>query len=304
MTREELNEEIQQEIEEEEKKEKKKTVIKYVIKFLVFIIFFLVAFYSYTTYISTVKISVREYRVINEKIPSSFNGTKIIQFSDLHFGSTMFEDNLKTIQALINDRKPDIIVFTGDLISKNYSVTSEEKEILIKHLQNLSSSLGKYAILGDEDSDEIATIFNQSNFTVLKNDYELVYSNNSDPILIIGLSSTEKQIDIHKAFEYYHVQNHIQNIYTITILHEPDTVDDVLKEYSVDLFLAGHSHNGYVRIPFSKIPLIKRKGALKYDQDYYKVNKSLLYVSSGLGTENGFRLFCRPSINFFRLSNQ
>ena len=44
---------------------------------------------------------------------------------------------------------------------------------------------------------------------------------------------------------------------------------------------------------------------MKYDQEYYKINDSQLYISSGMGTNGpGFRLFCRPSINFFRLSNK
>ena len=42
----------------------------------------------------------------------------------------------------------------------------------------------------------------------------------------------------------------------------------------------------------------------KYNQDFYELEKSKLFISSGLGVDNGFRLFCRPSINFFRLSNQ
>ena len=45
-------------------------------------------------------------------------------------------------------------------------------------------------------------------------------------------------------------------------------------------------------------------GAKKYDQDYYEIDNSKLYISSGLGTQNGIRLFCRPSINFYRLSNK
>jgi len=305
MTREELNEEIHQEVEEEQKKETKKKIIKLLIKSILVILIISFLFYSYTTYVSTVKIKVREYRIINEKIPSTFNGLKIIQLSDLHFGSTMFKENMKDIKKLVNERKPDIIVFTGDLISKNYNLTSEEQELLMKDLEELSAALGKYAILGDEDKEEeVITIFNQSNFTILKNESDFIYKENNNPILLIGLSSTEKGQNIDSAFNYFNQETHNSNIYTITILHEPDTVDSILSKYSTDLFLAGHSHNGNIRIPFINKALRKVKGATKYDQDYYKINHSELYISSGLGTETGLRLFCRPSINFFRLSNQ
>ena len=305
MTREELNEEIQNELEKDEKKEKRKKRIKLAIKLILFLLIFSTIFYAYTTYISTIKTSVREYRIINQKLPNSFNGTKIVQLSDLHFGSTITNKELKKITKLVTERKPDIIVFTGDLIDQNYKMSQKEQEKLISQLKDLNATLGKYAILGDEDNEEIiTTIFNQSEFTILKNDYDIVYKDEKTPILVIGISSTKKNQDIEKAYHYFQEETHNSNIYTITLLHEPDTVEDILSTHPTDLFLAGHSHNGNIRFPFLKYSIFKAEGAKKYDQDFYQLQNSQLYISSGLGTKTGIRLFCRPSINFFRLSNK
>ena len=301
MTREELNKQIQKEINEENKVKKNKGLIKFTIKSTLLIIIFFTIFYSYTTYISTIKIGVREYRIINRKIPNSLSGLKIIQLSDLHFGSTMFNENVKEIKKMTNIRKPDIVVFTGDLIKKDYKLSSKEQEKLIKYLKSINASLGKYAILGDQDNELVATIFNQSDFTILRNEYELIYKHNNDAILLIGL--TTKNQDIDKAYSYFKEENHNSNIYTITLVHKPDTADEILI-HPTDLILAGPSHNGNIRIPFINYPLYKYEGAKKYNQDYYKINNTKLYISSGLGTTNGFRLFCRPSINFYRLSTK
>ncbi|MBQ6135096.1 MAG: metallophosphoesterase [Bacilli bacterium] len=302
MTREELNEEVQKEIEEDEKKKKWKNRIKFLVKLLVFLTIFFLCFYTYTTYISTVKIKVREYRITSNKIPSSFNSLKMIQFSDLHFGTTMFLEDLQKVKKLSNERKPDLVVFTGDLIHKKYTLTSEEQEKMIQELKDMTATLGKYAILGDEDNEELATIFNQSDFILLNNDYDILYQKDNNPILLIGLSAG-KNMDMEKAYRYFHEENHLENIYTITLVHEPDEVDNILNNYQTDLFLAGHSHNGNIRIPFLKKALHKTSGAKKYDQDYYEIGQSELFISSGLGTKKGIRLFCRPSINFYRLSN-
>ena len=139
---------------------------------------------------------------------------------------------------------------------------------------------------------------------MLRNEYDLIYSKSNTPILLIGLSSIEKNQDIEKAYQYFKEPTHNSDIYTITILHEPDVVDNIINTYPTDLFLAGHSHNGNIRIPIIKYSPFKAKNAKKYTQDYYKINNSKLYISSGLGTEKGIRLFCRPSINFFRLSTK
>ena len=301
MTREELNKQIHDEINEENKIKKNKSLIKFIIKSTIFIILFFTLFYSYTTYISTLKINVREYRITNKKIPNSLSGLKVIHISDLHYGSTMFNENVKEIKKMINKRKPDIVVFTGDLINKDYKLNSKEQEELITYLKNIDASLGKYAILGDQDNEKAITIFNQSNFIVLRNEYELIYKNNNDAILLIGL--TTKNQDIEKAYSYFKEENHNSDIYTITLTHKPDTADKIINQ-PTDLILAGHSHNGNIRIPFINYPLYKYDGAKKYNQEYYKINNTKLYISSGLGTTNGFRLFCRPSINFYRISTK
>ena len=131
MTREQLNEEKQQEIFKEQNKENIKKIVKKVMKILLIILVIGTIFFSYTTYVSSVKIKVREYRITEKKIPTSFNGLKIIQLTDLHYGTTMFNENVKDIVKMTNDRNPDLIVFTGDLIDKNYKLTNKEQEEII-----------------------------------------------------------------------------------------------------------------------------------------------------------------------------
>ena len=302
MTREELNKDIRAKVSHESNKENTKKIVKIIIKLLLFFGIIGTLFFLYTTYVSTAKVMVREYRIINQKIPTSFNGLKIVQLSDLHYGSTMLDEELKKVINLVNERKPDLVVFTGDLIDKNYKLTPKEQEKIISNFKNIKATTGKYAILGDEDTEKIATIFNQSNFVILRDEYDLIYNSKDNPILLIGVNSTSKNPDIDKAFNYYKEPTHLSNIYTISLIHEPDLAEDI--NYQSDLILAGHSHNGNIRIPFAKKALFKVAGAKKYDQDYYHINNSELYVSSGLGTKSGIRLFCRPSINFYRLTNK
>ena len=304
MTREEINEEIHKEVEEEQSKEKRKKIIKILIKLILLTLVITTSFFWYTTYISTVKVNVREYRINDKKIPKSFNGAKIIQISDLHFGSTFSNKELDNVINLINERKPDLVFFTGDLIAKEYNLTNKQQEKLINQLKKINSSLGKYAIIGDEDLENVNTIYNQSDFTVLKNESEFIYKDKNEPILLVGISSSKKEQNIDQAYKYFTEETHNSNIYTISLLHEADIVDKILESYKTDLFLAGHSHNGTIRIPIINYPLIQKEGSKKYHQEYYQVKDSKLYISSGLGSENGIRLFCRPSINFFRLSNK
>ena len=304
-TRTERNEEKQKEIIREENRELRKKIVLTSLKIIFIVIIISISFFLYTTYISSKLITVKEERIIDEKIPESFDGLKIIQLSDIHYGSTIFMDDIKELVKMINRRNPDLVVFTGDLINKNYKLKSKEQETLINELKKIKSTIGKYAIFGEEDKEQFTTIMNQSEFTILNNSYELIYNNSNTPILLIGLnSSISGNININQAYQYFEEPTHNSNIYTITLLHEPDSVDDIIASYQTDLFLAGHSHNGQVAIPYLG-GILKKEGANKYINEFYQLEQSKLYISSGIGTtDNGFRLFCRPSINFFRLSRK
>lgn len=300
MTREELNKDISDEIEEEELREKRKNIVKKVLKIILIIFTICILFIVYTKIISTSGLRVKEKRLEIVNIPESFNGVKIIQFSDLQYGSTIFEDEIKSLVKKINDRNPDIVVFTGDLIDKDYKIKHDELEKLIKSLNKINANIGKYAVNGDEDKDNFNTILTQSGFTVLDNSHELVYNGENNPILITGINSNNKDID--KTFSYFKEEKSDKNIYNILIMHEPDTIDKVLKNYKVDLALSGGNLNGEVYIP--KLGgLLTRKDAKKYTKSYYEINNTKLYVSSGVGTDElGIRLGTFPSINFLRLA--
>jgi predicted MPP superfamily phosphohydrolase len=58
------------------------------------------------------------------KLPDSFNGLKVVHLSDLH--SKLFGKDQSIIASKIRKIKPDLIVFTGDLIDDRHY---EEKKL-------------------------------------------------------------------------------------------------------------------------------------------------------------------------------
>lgn len=302
MTREELNQEKQQEIINEQRRNNRKKITLFIFYLSIGLICVFLLFYLYTTYISTSRLVVKENRIVDKNLPDSFNGLKVVHFSDLHYGTTVFSDEVKRLVASINERKPDIVIFSGDLIDLSYKLNTSEQENLITQLKKIDSSLGKYAVPGEEDSDLFYTIMKQSDFNVIENSYDFIYDNNNEPIMLIGLGNNSNDAINVKLFEQIDKLN--KHIYKISVMHEPDVFDNLPKELSVNLALAGHTHNGMIRLPFIG-SVYHPEGANKYIDEYYKIDSSHLYISSGIGTNGpGFRLFCRPSFNFFRIANR
>lgn len=294
--RSELNKEKQLEIIKDEEKEHQIKIIKRIVLIIIIILVASFSFFLYVTKVGTVKMLVKEDRVESSKITTSFHGYKIVTFSDLHDSSI---EMVKETVNLINRSKPDLLLFTGDLLNGE-SIDSKKREELIKELKKLSSSSLKYAVLGENDTEQASLILKDVGFTILDNSYDLIYQKD-DAILLMGLNSDKENLDTLLA--YYSSEGKNDNIYSILMTHKPDSLDDVLARYNnIDLAFAGHSHLGEVRLPLLG-SLLTKEGAKKYKDDYYEINNTKFYITSGVGVNvYDFRFCDRPAINLIRLN--
>lgn len=259
----------------------------------------------YSRYVATSGLITKEY-VITTDITDSYDGFKIVHFSDLHYGRIITEQELKIISEEINLINPDIVAFTGDLIDDSIDIDNFNDEKLISFLSSIKAKYGKYAVRGNHDyviyADKIKNLFADAGFTYLENSYDILYNESNDKIFIGGLdTSFYDKDDLDKTLAYQD-----ENIsYKIMLTHEPDISDEIVsKDNTINLILAGHSHNGQVRLPFIGALTTPEK-AKKYYDNYYKIQNTNLYVSSGIGVSKvDFRLFNRPSINFYRINKK
>lgn len=277
---------------EKETKENKSHIFIYILLIIGLIII-------YSRYIATTGIQIKEYSVINNKIPESFKGFKVVHFSDLKYGSTTDQKYLKKLVNKINELNPDIIIFTADLVSSNYKLTDNDKKSIIENLNKLDPKIDIYSIRGDNDINETYnSIITQTKIIEINNLNKLIYYKGDTPIMLIGLDdSINGNQSLDMAFNYEE-----NNYYKILITHEPDTYEKI-KDKNIDLFLAGHSLNGQVRLPFIG-SIYTPTGAKKYYDAKYKIDNTEIYISNGLGTSKiPYRLNNRPSINLYRFYN-
>ncbi len=273
--------------------------------FLLRIFIILLIIIVYARYVGTSGLITKEY-TLSEDIPSGFDGMKIVHFSDVHFNRAITIDKVNEIVDEINLIDPDIVVFTGDLIDKDVELDSDDFKVLTDSLSRITAKYGKYAVTGnhdDENIEEITDILNNSGFNYLDNSYDLIYDSSDEIIFIGGIGNvTNGKDDIDKALEY--LKDKEDKIYTIVLVHEPDISTKIVKDYEPNIILAGHSHGGQIRLPFVGA-IYTPEYAKKYYDEYYKIGNTSLYVSSGIGVSTvNYRLWNRPSINFYRINKE
>lgn len=267
-------------------------------KIIFLVILIIATLFILLRYIGNMGIKVKEYKIINNNI-GNFYGLKIVHVTDLHYGMTK-EKKLKKLVKEINLTKPDIVLFTGDLVDKNTEYNKEIDNILIENLKNINAYYGKYYINGDEDLlyKTFDTIMSNSNFISLDDTYEVIYNEKNETIFLSGISPDKSLTNEIKENINLNTYN-----YKILLTHYPDSVTSVLK-YNFDLIASGHSLNGQVRLPFIG-SVYTKENSRKYYNSYYKIDNTNFYISSGIGNSTiNIRLNNPPSFNLYRIVNR
>ena len=280
-TRQEKNKKIQEEI----TKEKHQKRMKKIVKVISIILIISLTILSYGMFIGSRYTFVNEHKITDKKIPNSFHGLKIVQISDLLYPSLKSND-LDKLTKKINELKPDILVFTGNIKRNNYELTKKDITTLNKFFNSLNSNIKKYAIYGNNDNDNLKLIFENTNFLILDNQEDIIYNGENESIKIIGFNA--KKIDFSNITE--------SNDYTICLLSNPDKITKV--NNTCQVVFSGETLGGEIKLPFTK-----GLDNHTYYKNYYLINQTKLYINNGLGNNYNLRLFNHPSINFYRLTN-
>ncbi|MDW7668155.1 MAG: metallophosphoesterase [Bacillota bacterium] len=264
-----------------------------IIGILIFIILFLI--------FSNNSIVITEHNYKNNKIPSYFDGFKILQVSDLH--NKKFGENQQKIIEKIEGISPDIILITGDLIDRRkYDLNLAESFInQIVKIAPVYYSSGNHEAWSGKYSD-IKMMLIKNEVTVLDNQVEKYYIDN-ESIHIIGLKDpaflASNYLDGINTIviEEFLTKYENKEEFEIVLSHRPELLD-LYENHDIDVVFSGHAHGGQIRLPYIGGILAPDQGFFpKYDEGRYDLGSTTMYVSRGLGNSIfPFRIFNRPEL--------
>lgn len=279
-------------------------------KILITILMVLVAFslviYN-SLYINPHDIKIRTEKLISSKISKDFDGTKIVFFSDLHYGHFTKSKDLDKCVDLINKLTPDIVVFGGDFFDYNSlnDLTEQETQYVLKKMKEINATQGKYAIRGnhdlnsEENTQRVEDLLTKAGFVILVNSNAQIYNGSESYINIVGIDSL-LQGGPNTEIGY---QNIDSSKYTITFSHCPDIFTYIPYD-KTDYVIAGHSHGGQIFLPLINI-FYRSTGCTKYFHGKYKENNTILDISNGVGlTKYSIRFLADAEIVVYKLQSK
>ncbi|MDE6668500.1 MAG: metallophosphoesterase, partial [Muribaculaceae bacterium] len=202
------------------------------------------------------KVTVEEVTVTSSKIPAAFDGYRIVQLSDFHIGTYMASpETVERIVSEVNNLRPDLIVFTGDLVNSS----SEEISPFLSVLSQFKARDGVYSVLGNHDyclyrsykapdspDKELAKVISleqQIGWKLLRNEsIQLTAPGSNDSIALIGVDNAGSRMFPDKSDLPKAVKDLPASEFKILLSHDPSHWRrEVLPATDIDLTLSGHT---------------------------------------------------------------
>ena len=210
----------------------------------------------YGSFVGFDQITVREVTYESAELPESFDGYRIVQFSDAHVGTYIGgrEHLLRAVVDTINAQSPDMVVFAGDLQNRE----PQEIRPFVDVLGSIKAKDGVFSVIGNHDySDyieatpdikaenekETRELERKMGWRLLVNEHEVV-RRGADSIVIAGLDNDgdgkkfPQRGDVRKALEGVS-----DRAFVVMAEHDPTCWRrKILPESRAQLTLSGHTH--------------------------------------------------------------
>lgn len=254
-------------------------------------------------YADSRRLVVKRLDVRMPRLPEEFDGTRVVQISDLHVGPHTPARFLDRVADAVRHEAPDMIAITGDQVDD----FEQDVDRFAAVFGRLPSSLGTYAVPGNHDVYAgwagVNRGMSEAGIAVLVNDAVAVERNGAR-LWIAGTGDPagagfprpdpEAAPDIARTLADVPVDEPV-----VALAHNPALWPE-LAARGVDLTLSGHTHYGQFAIPGRGWSMAS--AFLDLAMGWHRRGRSLLYINPGTNYWGiPFRLGTPPEVTVLTL---
>lgn len=268
-------------------------------------------FLTYIFYVSR-HLQVKALSLAFPDLPDGFDGLRICHISDFHLGSLGHRSRLvKRIVDAVMAQQPEIILFSGDLVS----FETREADAYKPWLEPLAAPMGVYSIMGNHDfllhgphdeqgrkadMEKLEAFEKALGWRVLRNQVEIL-ERGGGRMALLGVDNVSRNPYFQKTGGSLKkaLEGVPEGLFKILLSHDATHWRmEVLPATDIQLTLSGHTHGLKYKLSGPhpshwKLP----ESAGIYTQD-----GRVLHVTPGLGSGFAFRLGGYPEIDMITLT--
>jgi predicted MPP superfamily phosphohydrolase len=255
-------------------------------------------FTGYSMFEATLTMQTENVIISLPHLPESFDGFRIVQFSDTHVGPTLKRAFIEKVAHHIQELNPDLIAFTGDLVDGTVDWLKDD----VEPLKDLVAPNGQYFITGNHEYYSGAPPWiahaDKLGFDVLLNEHRVI-GRGANQIVLAGVTdySAGQFIPSQASDPFKAIAGAPSDLVRILLAHQPRSIFQA-SEAGFDLQLSGHTHGGQF-FPWNYVATLNQP----YIKGLYRHNNMFIYVNRGIGFWGPpMRLKNPPEITLIRLT--
>jgi uncharacterized protein len=253
----------------------------------------------YSTWIEPFQLGVTHQTYITKKWRADAPPLRLLQIGDIHVERITPRE--RHLNELVEQLKPDMIVFTGDFVNLSNTDDPESEKHIREIIGQWRAPLGVYCVSGTPLVEPLERVkaFTDGldNLKLLPNQW-ITVNTPGGALNILGIVVTH-DMALDRAMLKKMMLSAPKAGLHLLLMHPPDIAPEA-NEGGIDLYLCGHTHGGQIRFPvvgafFSSSQLGKR-----FIMGRYELGTTTLYTARGVGLEGlgapRARFLCPPEI--------
>jgi hypothetical protein len=261
----------------------------------------------YSTWVEPFRLGVTYEKYLTAKWSPSAPPLRLLQIGDIHV--EYITPRERRLNHLIEELKPDVIVFTGDFVNLSNTNDEESEKAIREIISQWKAPLGVYCVSGTplvEPLERVkAFVKDLNNLKLLPNQWITVQTPGG-ALNILGLVVThdmKRDRDLLKKMMLSAPRSGLH----LLLMHPPDIAPEA-NDAGIDLYLCGHTHGGQIRLPIVGALFSSSHLGNQFIMGRYELGTTTLYTSRGVGLEGlgapRARFLCPPEIILWEISGK
>ncbi|MBT5872760.1 MAG: hypothetical protein HOH43_05025 [Candidatus Latescibacteria bacterium] len=235
-----------------------------------------------TMYRDTNTVQISKMLLPVSELPTTLDGFRIAHISDLQADPLTTDENMQRYVDTINGLKPDLVVFTGDLVTRG----TEYIDAGARMMGRIKARHGVIACMGDHDvwssSELIAIALRRNGVVVLENGHHVVIQD-SARIAVSGLTSTYSRRSSRISTDDLAASRPPAD-FNMIIAHQPrEHVVESASTQEYHLFCGGHTHGGQVVVGWFGWIFTPVMTETPFLAGVYQMGDMSISINNGLG---------------------
>ena len=250
-------------------------------------------------------IRVTRQKLISQKLIPGYP-VRVLHLGDLHIERITGRE--RQLNRLIAELKPDLILFSGDVINLSYIEDPVAWRDAREILSEWRAPAGVYGVTGSPAVDlehVFPRLVEGMPLTWLKGDRVEVKANGQS-INVLGMTCSHKPFVDGPKLEVLTEGSNVH--FTILVYHTPDLAPNAANTGAVDLQVSGHTHGGQLRMPGYGALFAASLYGKRFESGRSQVGDMTLYVTRGIGLEGKaaprVRFLCPPEIILWEIDGE